>query len=117
MFVGRIPYALIKFFENPEFVTGNNLKLVGPHVLKCDFRNYVQFHFYLAALKRTALRGRRIYPISSVIARPAWDTIAEPALPRSLPLVAYLNLGYIRRLTDSGYSKKSGIFSSRISVS
>jgi len=48
------------------------------------------------------LRGRRLHPIFGVIARPAWETIAEPTFPRSLPSFAYLNLGYIRRLTDSG---------------
>jgi hypothetical protein len=48
------------------------------------------------------LRGCRLHPIFGVITGPAWETIAEPALPRSLPSVAYLNLGYIRHLTDSG---------------
>jgi hypothetical protein len=42
-------------------------------------------------------------PRMGVIVCPAWKTIAEPTLSRSLPMVAYLNLGYIRRLTDSGY--------------
>jgi hypothetical protein len=40
------------------------------------------------------LQGRRLHPIFGVIARPAWETIAEPALPRSLPLIAYLNLAW-----------------------
>jgi hypothetical protein len=34
------------------------------------------------------LRGRRLHPIFGVIAGPAWETIAETILPRSLPLVA-----------------------------
>jgi len=41
-------------------------------------------------------------PRMGIITGPAWETIAEPILPRSLPLVPYLNLGYIRRLTDLG---------------
>ena len=42
----------------------------------------------------------RLYPISSVIVSAAWKTIAEPTLPRSLPLVAYLDLGHSQRLID-----------------
>ena len=54
------------------------------------------------------LRGCRLHPISSVYAQngchrqSGMKTIAEPTLLRSLQLVAYLNLGYIRRLKDSG---------------
>ncbi len=40
-----------------------------------------KFCVHLAALKRTALRGRRLHPIFGVIARPAWETITEPTLP------------------------------------
>lgn len=53
------------------------------------------------SVEKAALLGRQLHPIFSVITSPAWETIAVPILPRSLPLVAYLNLGYIRRLKDS----------------
>lgn len=50
-------------------------------------------------------------PRMGVIVIPAWKTIAETTLPRSLPLVAYLNLGHIQRLTDlEKYEKLSFLF-------
>jgi len=39
------------------------------------------FILNLAALKKIALRGRRLQPISGVITRPALKTIAEQTLP------------------------------------
>jgi hypothetical protein len=41
-------------------------------------------------------------PRMGIIIRSACRTIAEQTLPRSLPLVAYLNLEYILRFRDSG---------------
>jgi hypothetical protein len=46
-----------------------------------------------------------------VIICPAWQTIAEQTLPRSLPSVASLNLEYIRPLIDFVKEKKRyGLF-------
>jgi len=33
--------------------------------------------------------SHRVAPILGVIVRPAWETIAEQTLPRSLPVVVY----------------------------
>ena len=33
--------------------------------------------------------GRLLHPIFGVITGPAWEAIAEPTLPRSLPSIAY----------------------------
>jgi hypothetical protein len=72
----------LKNVPDSESMTGNYLELVGPRIfLVMQLETVLNFILHLAALKRAALRGHRLYPISSVIARPAWEAIAEPTLP------------------------------------
>jgi len=63
--------------QGPESVTENYLTnlvfLIGTGETKPNFTPY--------NIKKNRPRGRRLHPVFGVIARPAWDTIAEPALP------------------------------------
>jgi hypothetical protein len=85
-------------------VTKICLELDEPCVFSVITEKQLQILYSPYINKKTALRGRQLSPISDVIICPAWETIAEQTLPRSLPLVAYLKLGHIRRLTDQEHA-------------
>ena len=46
--------------------------------------------------------SHRVAPILGVIVRPAWETIAEQTLPRSLPMVIYTPRGGIEKSALKG---------------